>query len=325
MTGTLVNYLGMRTPSINFLMAFCHFSFFFRLGHNSSLNNLRHLILTGCTNITDATLVRLGNAISHNIEGNNTNNVTQTSDLNTCCQKDDYCAENNVKMPMKQFEEKTKKKRCDSEKDIDTTEEMEIDKNGRPSAVEIKSCVHEDANFGRKAEHDRTFDDHSAIPYDNDIGSTPCNMCDSVCPAFIRDNNGDPYMMYDGDHFLDGPFMNAEDICYYRCPAGKCLRESSLSLWPSIENCAALGAEFNHLGMPPSARGVSFQTPTSVISQGFNDDNFTRHFDINTPERFYLKDLDSNSESFLKKTGHEKTLEYISISGCYHVTDVGIR
>ena len=176
----------------------------------------------------------------------------------------------------------------DMDKDIDESMETE----SRYSAY-----------FGRKAEYTRTFNVYSATT-DLD-GFNPFRDNDEVYCNTKYNSDANDYHGNWGDKTIFGFHGDPERFCRERCSAG---RPGATNTSENIEDCGDVG--------PPGGWCCEYRKPSVM-----ND----LPYEMRRRELF-VKDHELEDDADIDKTqgGGEVSLEYLSLSGCYKITDKGL-
>ena len=185
---------------------------------------------------------------------------------------------------------------------------IDMDKDIDESMVTV-SMETESRCFGRKAEYTRTFDVCSAST-DLD-GVHPFRDSDEVyCDINYNSGaNNDNY--YNGNHgnwrdkTIFGFHGDPERFCRERCSAG---RPGATHTSDNIEDCGDVG--------PPGGGCCENRKPSVMNDVPYE----VRRRDL------FVKDHELDDEGDIDKThgGGEVSLEYLSLSGCYKITDKGL-
>ncbi len=292
------------------------FNSLFSVGKNYCCSYLKHLILTGCHSVTDATLMRLAMAVNKSLMGPDAaSDSSSEEDCGTCVKlRKCVCVKyENLKQRIRQCKDAEYTATC-CEKDA----EYETDKEKRTCQVDLDKDIDEtqakgndggdksrnEETFGRKAEYARTFDASSAeetfdICCDKNLGA------DGVGKNGGCGNQGNWF-----DKTLCGFYGDPRDFCATRCAAGRAGLKPETN--ESIEDCSwqwPPGGDLRN----EAVRDVM----ASQCAQRRDDD--------------VCEDVHWETAGDIDKTvvpgeeSEEVRLEYLSLSGCYQITDTGLR
>lgn len=205
----------------------------------------------------------------------------------------DMCENSQVK-----YEKEAGNCAVDPDKDVDESIE-----DGSRNIVET---------FGRKAEYARTFEAYATAenPILNTFRDNDKSGCDIIKTgaADVENSFGSHGNGFDKTGF--GFYGDPREFCLKQCSGGK---QGANMLWDnSIEDCGTLG---------PSG-GCCNNYPESVIKDG----------PYNTTDKngLFVKDHAAETQGDIDKilagnSNEEVRLEYLSLSGCYKITDRGLR
>ena len=214
------------------------------------------------------------------------------------CENADLCDGRRVKRRGETMNEKEQSS-CviDMDKDID-------------ESMETVSVETESRCFGRKAEYTRTFDVYSFASTDLD-GFNPFRdnddvYCDTNYNSGANNDNDDGNHGSWRDKTIFSFYGDPERFCRERCSAG---RPGAIHTSDNIEDCGDVG--------PPSSGCCENRKPSVMNDVPYE----VRRRDL------FMKDHELDHEGDIDKTqvGGEVSLEYLSLSGCYKITEKGLR
>ena len=255
--------------------------------------------MTGCHNITDTTLMRVAMAINKPLISQDTMSDSSGDEAGGVRMKVNECVcskYENMKQKMKNcnpfdlWEEKVSNQSMNQKEKDDCVVDMDKDID---ESMEMESG----GLFDRKANYERTLDKNN--PFRDNENERSC------------DNN--KYGAGDGnygnwfDKTLYGFYGDPRDFCREFCSAAK---QGATNKWDNIEDCGTLGSP---------GGGCYYNHKTSVMRQVPYK---------NRSYELFIKDYESDHEGDIDKPStcaDEVYLEYLSLSGCYKITDKGLR
>ncbi len=275
----------------------------FRIGKNSSCSYLKQLILTGCDNITDTTLMRVAMAVNKPLMEQDGLSDSSSDEVGGAGAKLHKCVcvkYENMKQKMKNCQHSQlcnkmnqlkieKENEVDLDKDIDETQETE------------ESRANKDFG-GRKADYARTFDAYSA-PEEKERETRDKN--NPGAGINWDQNHGNQI-----DRTVYGFHGDPREFCATYCAAGKPRPAADTLDADNIEECVTTGV---HCARQRGSKASS-ELEKRPDFEFFGDGVWESEGDID-------KDVDEES----CREPPEVCLEYLSLSGCYRITDIGIR
>ena len=176
-------------------------------------------------------------------------------------------------------------------------------------SMETVSIETESRCFGRKAEYTRTFDVYSAstdLDGFNPFRDNDDVYCDIDYSSGANNDNDNGNHGNWRDKTIFGFYGDPERFCRERCSAG---RPGATHTSDNIEDCGDVG--------PPGGGCCENRKPSVMNDVPYK----VRRRDL------FVKDHELEEEGDIDKTqgGGEVSLEYLSLSGCYKITDKGLR